>query len=108
MKTNCCYISILIKGFILRQRLGCLKIFVLHICLFSCEQNTQLTNNSVFESINPKVSGIDFNNSLNYDEAFNVYLYKSFYNGSGVGLGDLNNDGLLDVFFCGNQVDNKC
>tara|TARA_B110000037_G_scaffold24189_2_gene27770 strand:- start:11655 stop:15071 length:3417 start_codon:yes stop_codon:yes gene_type:complete len=81
---------------------------LLLVFLFSCKETTTENQKvSVFESIDSKSSGLVFNNELSYDEEFNVYLYKSFYNGSGVGLGDLNNDGLLDVIFCGNQVDNK-
>ncbi|WP_222984906.1 VCBS repeat-containing protein [Flagellimonas meishanensis] len=37
----------------------------------------------------------------------NLFDYDYFYNGAGVGLEDLNNDGLLDIFFCGNQLPNK-
>ncbi|HCX21849.1 MAG TPA: hypothetical protein DHN29_08030, partial [Cytophagales bacterium] len=52
-------------------------------------------------------SGIAFANDLEYTEEFNPYTYRSFFNGGGVALGDINNDGLLDVFFTGNLVDNK-
>lgn len=52
-------------------------------------------------------SGIDFNNHLAYTEEFNPYTYRNFYNGAGVAIGDINNDGLLDIYFAGNQVDNK-
>jgi hypothetical protein len=52
-------------------------------------------------------SGIFFENSLTYDEGFNTYLYRNFYNGGGVAIGDINNDGLEDVYFTGNMVDNK-
>lgn len=52
-------------------------------------------------------TGIDFSNDLNYTEELNPYTYRNFYNGGGVALGDINNDGLLDVFFTGNLVDNK-
>jgi hypothetical protein len=51
--------------------------------------------------------GIDFANTLTYSETLNPYTFKSFFNGGGVGLGDFNNDGLLDIFFSGNQVSNK-
>ncbi len=78
------------------------------LCVFSCKEHEQLNKETVFEPMDIVTSGIDFTNDLTYDEEFNVYLYKSFYNGSGVGLGDLNNDGLLDIFFCGNQVNNRC
>ncbi len=61
----------------------------------------------VFELIFPDQSGIDFANNLIYDEKLNAYTYRNFYNGAGVALGDINNDGLLDIYFCGNQVENK-
>jgi hypothetical protein len=51
--------------------------------------------------------GIDFQNILSPTEAFNMYTYRNFYNGGGVAIGDVNNDGLADVYFCGNMVDNK-
>ena len=51
-------------------------------------------------------AGIDYANELKYSEEFNTYLFRSFYNGAGVGLSDFNNDGNLDIFFSGNQVDN--
>ena len=51
--------------------------------------------------------GISFENTLTYDEAFNPYVYRNFYNGGGVAIGDINNDGLEDIYFTGNMVDNK-
>ncbi|MFK8163033.1 MAG: FG-GAP-like repeat-containing protein [Lewinella sp.] len=52
-------------------------------------------------------TGIDFNNALHYTEALNPYTYRNFYNGGGVGIADFNGDGLADVFFTGNLVDNQ-
>jgi len=54
-----------------------------------------------------KDSGIAFRNDLIPTETLNPYTYRNFYNGGGVALGDINNDGLLDIYFTGNQVDNK-
>lgn len=51
-------------------------------------------------------TGIDFNNVLTYTDSINPYTYRNFYNGSGLAIGDLDNDGLDDIFFTGNQVDN--
>jgi len=64
--------------------------------------------NSLFERIEPTSIGIDFVNDVSgYTEEFNVYTYRNYYNGGGVGIGDLNNDGLPEIFFTGNKVDNK-
>ena len=52
-------------------------------------------------------TGIDFNNKLTYTEDYNCFTYRAFFNGGGVGLGDINNDGLTDVFFCGNLTPSK-
>lgn len=51
--------------------------------------------------------GIDFENRLTYTEDFNPYVYRNFYNGGGIAIGDVNNDGFEDIYFTGNQVDNK-
>ena len=51
--------------------------------------------------------GIDFENALVYNENFNPYTYRNFYNGGGVSIGDINNDGLDDIYFTGNMVSNK-
>ncbi len=61
----------------------------------------------LFQKIDLVKAGIDFRNDLVYTEESNVYTFRNFYNGAGVGLGDFNNDGLVDIFFCGNQVENK-
>ena len=52
-------------------------------------------------------TGIDFRNDVAYNEEFNPYTFRNFYNGGGVAAGDVNNDGLPDLFFCINQQSNK-
>lgn len=52
-------------------------------------------------------AGIDFSNDLTYTEALNPYTYRNFYNGGGVGIGDFDGNGLQDIFFTGNLVDNR-
>ncbi len=52
-------------------------------------------------------TGITFVNKLTETENLNILDYLYFYNGGGVALGDINNDGLTDIFFTGNQVANK-
>ena len=61
----------------------------------------------LFEIISPKKSGINFNNKLTENHKNNILTYEYFYNGGGVAVGDINNDGLDDIFFTGNMVDNR-
>lgn len=60
-----------------------------------------------FSLLDTKQTGILFRNDVEYSEAYNTYTYRNFYNGAGVGLGDFNRDGLTDIYFCGNIVDNR-
>ena len=52
-------------------------------------------------------TGINFQNTLYFTEDFNPYTYRNFFNGGGVALGDINNDGLVDIYFTGNLVSNR-
>ena len=61
----------------------------------------------LFEALDSKRTGLDFRNDLHYTPSFNLFKYIYFYNGSGVGAGDFNNDGRIDLFFGSNQQQNK-
>ena len=50
---------------------------------------------------------VDFNNPLTEGINTNVLLYEYFYNGGGLAVGDINNDGLQDIYFSSNLGDNK-
>lgn len=88
------------------------------ISFFNCSnpksdlsENKNNSHNQVsnFEQINPKQSGLHFSNTLahNLKNGLNVFDYDYYYNGAGVGIADINNDGLKDIFFCANQGSNK-
>jgi enediyne biosynthesis protein E4 len=61
----------------------------------------------IFEAVTPSVSGIRFENLLNEDSAVNYFTYPYIYMGGGVAVGDINNDGLADIYFTGNRVKNR-
>jgi len=61
----------------------------------------------LFQLLPSKETNIKFSNDLNETENLNVLAYEYFYNGGGVAVGDLNNDGLPDIFFTGNMKPNK-
>lgn len=62
---------------------------------------------SLFKEKDPKLTGLQFTNQVTETDSLHVFRYEYLYNGSGVGVGDFNNDGLQDLFFSGNQVANK-
>ncbi len=85
---------------------------LLALFLFHCKKNRENTprpetSQTIFELLDGSKTGIDFSNTLVYDNAFNVYKYRNFYNGGGVAIGDINNDSLPDIYFTSNQEQNR-
>lgn len=73
-----------------------------------CSKKADLPPESTLFTLVPsEYSGVDFANMVQYTEELNCYTFRNFYNGGGVGLGDFNNDGLVDLFFCANMSSNK-
>lgn len=85
-------------------RLGIVAL-VLLACA-SCSQKKQL-NTPVFNKLDAGQTGIDFENILQENDSLNYFTYSYLYMGGGVSAGDINNDGLIDLFFTGNMVPNK-
>ncbi|MCA0132514.1 VCBS repeat-containing protein [Winogradskyella alexanderae] len=81
-------------------------LFVFSVLLFSCNTTNDKTP-GLFQLKDSELTSVTFNNSLKYTEDLNPYTYRNFFNGGGVALGDINNDGLLDIFFTGNLVENR-
>ena len=72
-------------------------IFLL-VFLVSCSKSPK------FQLLDSTRTGVDFSNTITETDSFNVMTYEYIYNGAGVGIGDLNNDGLQDIVFAGNMV----
>ena len=85
----------------MNKNLGILVLIVLF--LQACKKD----EGSLFTNPDPKDTGVDFINKIDESDDLNILDYLYFYNGGGVAIGDLNNDGLPEIFFSGNQVKNK-
>ena len=88
--------------------------FTIVLLCFSCKKIKNTSNSSSVENVSkifqvlPKSStGIDFSNNLKEDSIINYFTYPYIYMGGGVAVGDVNNDGLQDLYFTGNMVENK-
>lgn len=89
-----------------------LILLVLITVIYSCKQDQKekkevSQEEHLFTEMPSDSTGIDFINKVENEKDFNIFNYRNFYNGGGVGLGDLNNDGLPDVYFTANMGKNK-
>ncbi len=78
----------------------------------SCNSNNKEINSSkdfqtLFEKVPPEASNIYFSNNISEVGKMNILEYQYLYNGGGVAILDVNNDGLPDIYFTGNMVSNK-
>lgn len=69
----------------------------------SCEKK----KDTVFTLLSSEQTGINFNNISVENEQINILTYEYMYNGGGVAAGDINNDGLKDIYFTSNNLENK-
>ena len=76
------------------------------IIISSCHSKTELQKPALF-TLMDSTTGINFTNIVKNSKDFNIFNYRNFYNGGGVATGDINNDGLADVFFTANMGSNK-
>ncbi len=88
----------------------CLQYFIflfLFMVLACKSDDKKAAQEPLFKILEEKETGISFSNKLTPTPAFNMFNYMYFYNGAGVGAGDFNKDGLIDLFFASNQQQNK-
>ncbi len=76
------------------------------LLFFSCTKEKE-ANSLLFKILSPESTGVKFSNNLTETDSLNYLNYAYMYMGGGVSAGDINNDGLIDLFFTGNMVDNK-
>ena len=83
-----------------------LYLFVYCVCFIvsGCKEKNR---NQLFSFLSSKQSGIDFSNNIDETKLKGGALNEFGYMGGGVGILDINNDGLKDIFFCGNQVSSR-
>jgi hypothetical protein len=75
--------------------------------LISCSDSNNKPENPLYTQLESTETGIDFENKVENEKDMNIFKYRNFYNGGGVAIGDINNDGLSDVYFTSNQGENK-
>ena len=81
--------------------------FLLSLMLLYACKNNEVPTSTLFSLLPASQTGIDFNNTVTENDSMNLILNEYLYNGGGVAVGDINNDGLPDLFFSGNMVSSK-
>ena len=84
--------------------------FTVVLFLVGCSEKTEIQTKKAavyFKTVSADSSGINFKNELYYLDDLNIIEYLYYYNGGGVAIGDINNDGLEDIYFTANQKPDK-
>ncbi|MCG8307362.1 MAG: VCBS repeat-containing protein [Cytophagales bacterium] len=88
------------------RTINCILGFFLFTTILSCTDDSKKTE-TLFSLVPSKVSGITFSNNVKETARLNYNNFLYLINGGGVGIGDFNNDGLEDIYFCSNLESNK-
>ncbi|WP_457652429.1 VCBS repeat-containing protein [Rhodocaloribacter sp.] len=90
-----------------RLRVFALVWLAVSVVFGGCAERSAPTGPPLFTSVPPEVSNVTFANELPVDSTFNLIDYLYFYDGGGVTAGDVNGDGLVDLFFTANRLPNR-
>jgi hypothetical protein len=87
----------------------CLLLSAVFLLLIACQkdQNKEVSEGSVFNTKASGETGLTFANQLDENSSLNIIEYLYYYNGAGVGVGDIDNDGLEDIYFAANELPDK-
>src|SRR6187200_607122 len=82
----------------------CSAFIFISVLAVACRQQQP---EKLFQKLSVAETGIEFINTITETKEHNVFTYQYYYNGNGVAVGDVNADGLTDVFITGNQTPSK-
>ena len=88
-----------------RSNIYFIGLFVTVFMISSCSSDHSKSHR--FQKLDPAQTGIYFENRIQADDSYNVQEDIFIYNGAGVAIGDINNDGYPDIYFSGNQVSGR-
>ncbi len=83
-----------------------ITLLLLLVASFACNQKKTLPE-TLFTKVESSESGLDFSNDLNENDSMNYFTYPYIYMGGGVAVGDVNGDGLEDLYFTANMKSNS-
>ncbi len=94
---------------------GLFAVIIFFYLLISCKKDTQphpndegpVSTRIKLASLPPDQTGVIFNNKIDDEGRINIFTWHFIYNGAGVAAGDINNDGLPDLYFTGNMVPDR-
>jgi enediyne biosynthesis protein E4 len=91
----------------MRYYIPLLTLLLLAACREPETETNASANQKLFTLIPSEQSNVSFQNTVEDGDEFNILSYRNFYNGGGVAIGDINKDGLNDIFFTANKGQNK-
>jgi hypothetical protein len=95
-----------VEKIIYKSKMATMKKRLLLLCFFF-SLGLSAQDKPLFTLLSPQQSGVTFQNTITDEKDHNILMYSNYYGGAGVGVGDFNKDGLPDLFFAGNLVEDE-